>query len=62
MSLFESCDDVMVSKNGLPKTGKKEDLVNRAAESIVLGVPPECPVCSRPDKVKRFRWNRETGI
>jgi len=37
----------LLQKNGLPKAGKKDELVERCAESKVLGVPPECPTCEK---------------
>jgi len=33
-----------LSKNGLPKSGKKDELVERVAECRILGVPPFCMV------------------
>jgi len=47
----------VLAKNGLPKTGRKEELVDRVAESQVLGVPPTCTVCER----KKLSWSRGTG-
>jgi len=48
----------LLSKNGLPKTGRKEELVERAAECRVLGVPPSCSVCEKG----RLKWSRITGL
>jgi len=47
----------MLAKNGLPKAGRKEELMERVAECQALGVPPQCSVC---EKVK-LKWSRETG-
>uniref|UniRef100_A0A7S4PSS4 PARP-type domain-containing protein n=1 Tax=Alexandrium monilatum TaxID=311494 RepID=A0A7S4PSS4_9DINO len=47
----------MLAQNGLPKAGRKDELVKRAAESQVLGVPPVCDVCEK----KKLLWSRETG-
>ncbi|CAE7618226.1 unnamed protein product, partial [Symbiodinium natans] len=47
----------LLQKNGLPKSGRKEELLDRVAEAKVLGVPPVCPTC---DKVK-LRWSKVTG-
>merc|ERR1712039_134380 len=46
-----------LARNGLPKTGRKEELLERVAENQVLGIPPTCGLC---EKVK-LRWSRETG-
>lgn len=46
-----------LAKNGLPKTGRKEELVDRVAENQVLGVPPTCDVCEK----KKLGWSRDTG-
>eukprot|EP00440_Ansanella_granifera_P041892 gb/GFBE01045416.1/.p1 GENE.gb/GFBE01045416.1/~~gb/GFBE01045416.1/.p1 ORF type:complete len:273 (+),score=109.19 gb/GFBE01045416.1/:1-819(+) len=48
---------MMLAKNGLPKSGKKEDLLERAAEAKALGVPPVCPTC---DKAK-LRFSKVNG-
>mmetsp|Transcript_44441 Transcript_44441/g.117968 ORF Transcript_44441/g.117968 Transcript_44441/m.117968 type:complete len:240 (-) Transcript_44441:124-843(-) len=42
----------LLGKNGMPKTGRKDELVERAAECKALGVPPVCPRC---EKVK-LKW------
>merc|ERR1712187_1058076 len=47
----------VLAKNGLPKTGRKEELVDRVAENEVLGVPPTCDVCEK----KKLTWSRVTG-
>lgn len=47
----------ILAKNGLPKTGRKEELIDRAAENQVLGVPPTCDVCQK----KKLSWSRGTG-
>jgi len=47
----------LLAKNGLPKTGRKEDLLERAAECRVLGVPPTCATCSKA----RLKWSRVSG-
>merc|ERR1719443_1421053 len=47
----------MLARNELPKGGKKDELVERAAEALVLGVPPKCSIC---EKV-RLKWSRATG-
>lgn len=46
-----------LSKNGLPKAGSKDLLLDRIAEAKVLGVPPTCPRCDK----KKLTWSRETG-
>jgi len=46
-----------LAKNGLPKAGRKEELVERIAENQVLGVPPICSVCEK----KKLTWARATG-
>jgi len=46
-----------LTKNGLPKAGRKDELVERVAEMQVLGVTPTCPTCEK----KKLLWNRETG-
>jgi hypothetical protein len=48
----------LLAKNGLPKSGKKEELVERAVEAKALGVPPICTTCN---KVK-LRFARSTGV
>eukprot|EP00443_Scrippsiella_acuminata_P048444 CAMPEP_0115232740 /NCGR_PEP_ID=MMETSP0270-20121206/33921_1 /TAXON_ID=71861 /ORGANISM="Scrippsiella trochoidea, Strain CCMP3099" /LENGTH=267 /DNA_ID=CAMNT_0002647441 /DNA_START=61 /DNA_END=864 /DNA_ORIENTATION=+ len=47
----------LLAKNGLPKTGRKEELLDRCAESKALGVPPTCTLC---EKVK-LRFSRDSG-
>eukprot|EP00437_Effrenium_voratum_P034594 CAMPEP_0181474322 /NCGR_PEP_ID=MMETSP1110-20121109/40590_1 /TAXON_ID=174948 /ORGANISM="Symbiodinium sp., Strain CCMP421" /LENGTH=257 /DNA_ID=CAMNT_0023599487 /DNA_START=34 /DNA_END=807 /DNA_ORIENTATION=+ len=47
----------MLHKNGLPKSGRKEELLERVAEAKALGVPPVCPTC---DKAK-LRFSRVSG-
>mmetsp|Transcript_16687 Transcript_16687/g.20483 ORF Transcript_16687/g.20483 Transcript_16687/m.20483 type:complete len:261 (+) Transcript_16687:37-819(+) len=47
----------MLAKNGLPKSGRKEELLDRVAEAKALGVPPSCPLC---EKVK-LRFSKVTG-
>lgn len=47
----------MLARNGLPKTGKKDELVERVAECKVLGVSPICSVCTKG----RLKWNRASG-
>jgi hypothetical protein len=47
----------MLARNGLPKAGKKDELVERVAECRLLGVPPICSVCS----IGRLRWSRESN-
>jgi hypothetical protein len=44
-------------KNGLPKTGRKDELLNRVAEHQILGVPPICSQCNK----KVLLWSRATG-
>jgi len=46
-----------LAKNGLPKSGRKDDLVDRVAECQVLGVPPTCTLCSK----KKLSWSKVTG-
>jgi len=46
-----------LEKNGLPKTGRKDELLDRVAENSVLGVPPVCDVCEK----RRLSWARSTG-
>lgn len=48
----------LLAKNGLPKSGRKEELTERIAESKVLGVPPKCPMCEKAT----LKWSRETGV
>lgn len=38
-------------------SGKKEDLIERCAEGLVLGAIPKCPTCSK----RVLRFDRETG-
>jgi len=47
----------MLAKNGLPKSGAKQLLVERAAECKALGVPPACPTCEKG----RLQFSRVTG-
>jgi len=47
----------MLSKNGLPKSGAKQLLIERAAEGKALGVPPLCPTCDKG----RLQFSRVTG-
>lgn len=48
----------VLAKNGLAKSGRKEDLVERVAENQVLGVPPMCNLCEK----KKLTWTRATGL
>lgn len=48
---------MLLAKNGLPKSGKKEEILERAAEAKALGVPPECPTCTKA----KLRWSKVTG-
>lgn len=48
----------LLAKNGLPKSGAKAALVERAAECKALGgVPPVCPTCEKG----RLQFSRITG-
>lgn len=47
----------VLAKNGLPKTGRKDELIDRVAENQVLGVPPTCDICEK----KLLTWSRGTG-
>lgn len=47
----------LLAKNGMPKTGRKDELTDRAAECKVLGVPPTCTLC---EKVK-LKFSYATG-
>jgi hypothetical protein len=47
----------MLGKNGMPKSGAKHLLVERAAESKALGVPQVCPTCDKG----RLQFSRMTG-
>lgn len=47
----------VLAKNGLPKSGRKDELVDRVAECQALGVPPTCDVCEK----KKLLWSRATG-
>jgi len=47
----------LLAKNGLPKSGRKEELMERIAECSVLGVPPKCTLCEKAT----LKWSRETG-
>jgi len=46
-----------LTKNGLPKAGRKDELIDRVAENQVLGVPPTCDVCDK----KKLIWSSKTG-
>jgi len=46
-----------LTKNSLPKTGRKDELVERVAEHQILGVPPICTLCEK----KVLKWTRATG-
>jgi len=46
-----------LERNGLPKAGRKDELLDRVAENTVLGVPPMCDVCEK----RRLSWARNTG-
>jgi len=48
---------VLLAKNGLPKSGRKDELLDRCAESKALGVPPTCTLC---EKVK-LKFSRDSG-
>mmetsp|Transcript_36053 Transcript_36053/g.58170 ORF Transcript_36053/g.58170 Transcript_36053/m.58170 type:complete len:265 (-) Transcript_36053:71-865(-) len=48
---------MMLAKNGLPKSGNKAEVLERAAEAKALGVPPKCPTCTKV----ALRWSRVTG-
>jgi len=37
----------LLAKNGLPKAGRREELLERCAENKALGVPPVCPLCEK---------------
>lgn len=47
----------LLAKNGLPKSGRKDELTERIAECQVLGVPPKCSLCEKAT----LKWSRETG-
>eukprot|EP00438_Fugacium_kawagutii_P007527 Skav231108 [mRNA] locus=scaffold2525:522805:529094:- [translate_table: standard] len=47
----------MLAKNGLPKTGRKEELLDRVAEAKALGVPPLCPLCEK----QKLRFSKVQG-
>lgn len=47
----------LLAKNGLPKSGRKEELLERVAECKVLGVPPTCTTCNKV----RLKWSKATG-
>lgn len=47
-----------LEKNNQPKTGKKDELVQRVAEGRVLGRLPVCPKCEKG----RLRWSRIGGM
>jgi len=46
-----------LAKNGMPKSGRKDELVDRVAECLALGVPPECSQCGK----RKLSWSRATG-
>jgi len=48
----------LLAKNGLPKSGRKEELTERIAECQVMGVPPKCSLCEKAT----LKWSRETGV
>mmetsp|Transcript_5750 Transcript_5750/g.10349 ORF Transcript_5750/g.10349 Transcript_5750/m.10349 type:complete len:272 (+) Transcript_5750:51-866(+) len=48
---------LLLAKNGLPKAGRKDELLERVAEAKALGVPPTCSTCN---KVK-LRFSKATG-
>lgn len=48
----------LLAKNGLPKSGRKEELTERIAECKILGVPPKCSLCEKAT----LKWSRETGV
>jgi len=48
----------MLAKNGMAKSGKKDDLVERVAECKVLGALPLYPTCEKG----RLKWQRESGL
>ena len=47
----------MLTQNGLPKSGRKEELLDRVAEAKALGVPPLCPLCEK----KKLLFSKVTG-
>merc|ERR1712070_468440 len=47
----------VLAKNGLTKTGRKDELIERVAENQVLGVPPTCDVCEK----RKLQYSRGTG-
>lgn len=49
--------NALLTKNGLPKVGRKDELVERCAENKALGVPPTCVTC---EKVK-LKFSRARG-
>jgi len=48
----------LLAKNGLPKSGRKDELTERIAECQVLGVPPKCALCEKAT----LKWSRETDV
>lgn len=48
----------LLAKNGLPKTGKRDELAERVAECRLLGVTPMCPTCEKG----RLKLNRASGL
>lgn len=48
---------IFLAKNGLPKSGRKDELLDRCAECKALGVPPTCTLC---EKVK-LKFSRDSG-
>lgn len=48
----------LLAKNGLPKSGRKDELTERIGECQVLGVPPKCCLCEKAT----LKWSRETGV
>ncbi|CAK9037338.1 unnamed protein product [Durusdinium trenchii] len=47
----------MLAQNGLPKSGRKDELLERVAEAKALGVPPTCPLCEK----QKLRFSKVTG-
>jgi len=47
----------LLAKNGLPKSGRKEELVERAAECKALGVPPTCTLCEKA----KLKFSHQSG-
>jgi len=48
---------LLLAKNGLSKSGRKDELVERVAECKALGVPPLCSNCNKA----KLRWSKTTG-